>query len=175
MMQITFYVELATRKQDKTAIDLLRFPEHEDLRDGVWSARWWSHGKTKRMRSTDREKVIQRLAADGINELDIKWNSRASDSQERAFRLVSSWILLSPAWGSALWAPVSKEPFPLHNGLCGLLATPHPKSKSPKAHARKTARFPLRPTPSPWTRKPKGIEREQRIYVTNRSAWSLLQ
>jgi hypothetical protein len=48
----------------KTAIDLLRFPEHEDLRDGVWSARWWSYGKTKRMRSIDREKVIQRLSAE---------------------------------------------------------------------------------------------------------------
>jgi hypothetical protein len=106
-------VELATRKQDKTVIDLLRFPEHEDVRDGEWSARWWSHGKTKRMRSTDREKVIQRLASDGINELDIKWNSRAPDSQEHSFRLVSAWILLSPTWGSALWAPVSKDPLPL--------------------------------------------------------------
>jgi hypothetical protein len=113
MMQIPFYVELATRKQDKTVIDLLRFPEHEDVRDGEWSARWWSHGKTKRMRSIDREKVIQRLASDGINELDIKWNSRATDSQEHSFRLVSAWILLSPTWGSALWAPVSKDPLPL--------------------------------------------------------------
>ena len=100
-MQLTFYVELATRKQDKTVIDLLRFPEHDDVRSGEWSARWWSRGKTKRVRSTDREKMIHRLSADGINELDIKWNSRASDGREHAFRLVSSWILLSPTWGNA--------------------------------------------------------------------------
>jgi hypothetical protein len=109
-MQVTFYVELATRKQDKTVIDLLRFPEHKDIRDGEWLARWWSFGKTKRMRSTDRDKVIQRLVGDGINELDIKWNSRTPNRQERTFRLISSWILFNPAWGSALWASVSKEP-----------------------------------------------------------------
>ena len=93
-MEFKPYLELATRTQDAGLLELLRFPDHAVLKSGDWSARWWSHSKTKRMRSADREKILARLADDGVNELEFKWRPRDNAEASDPVRLVDSGLIL---------------------------------------------------------------------------------
>jgi hypothetical protein len=113
-MQFKLYLELATRTQDAALLELLRFPDHAALKSGDWSARWWSHGKTKRMRSADREKILARLADDGVNELEFKWRSRDIAEASDPVRLVELWFDFVPSRVSALWSPVPTQKLASH-------------------------------------------------------------
>jgi len=113
-MQFKLYLELATRTQDAALLELLRFPDHAVLKSGEWSARWWSHGKTKRMRSADREKILARLADDGVNELEFKWRPRDNAEAGDPVRLVELWFDFVPSRVSALWAPVPTQKLASH-------------------------------------------------------------
>jgi hypothetical protein len=113
-MQFKLYLELATRTQGAALLELLRFPEHAVLKSGEWSARWWSHGKTKRMRSLDREKILARIATDGVNELEFKWRPRDLSVAGEPVRLAELWFDFVPSRVSALWAPVPTEKLAPH-------------------------------------------------------------
>lgn len=77
-MDFKLYIELASRAEGSDLLDLLRFPSDAAFRGGgEWAARWWAHGKTKRMHASQREKVLEKVAVEGFNELDLKW--RPSD------------------------------------------------------------------------------------------------
>ena len=113
-MEFKPYLELATRTQDAGLLELLRFPDHAVLKSGDWSARWWSHSKTKRMRSADREKILARLADDGVNELEFKWRPRDNAEASDPVRLVEFWFDFVPSRVSALWAPVPTQRLASH-------------------------------------------------------------
>lgn len=106
-MTFDFYLELATRAVDSALLQLLRFPL-----DGAplatlseFSARWWEHGKSKRMKSRNREKIIERILSTGINQLELKWHS---ESRVRAagLGLVDACLDFFPSPMSRLWAEV---------------------------------------------------------------------
>lgn len=104
-----FYLELATRVQDERLLSLLRIPESASVGTGIWRARWWSHGKTTRMRSAEREKILGRVWQERINELDLKWQPENSSTNNFPIRLVDLWNSFTPEQMSVLWAPVSTE------------------------------------------------------------------
>src|SRR5579884_1319871 len=114
-MNIRFYLELATRVQDGRLLDLLRIPVSASVEKGEWSARWWSHGKTKRMRSSDRDKILRRIAEDRLNELELKWRCESSSTNCRSLRLVDLWNSFSPEQTTSLWAPVPTEKLSSHD------------------------------------------------------------
>ena len=59
-MEFNFYLELASRAEDSRMLDLLRFPGPAALQGGGrWVARWWAHGKTKRMHSERPREDLQ--------------------------------------------------------------------------------------------------------------------
>ena len=108
-MEFDFYLELASRTEDSHVFDLLRFPGVSALQGGgQWAARWWAHGKTKRMHSGDREKIFSKIEVEGFNELDLKWRPFEPTPVE-AVRVVSAQFDFSPSPMNRLWAPV-----PLH-------------------------------------------------------------
>src|SRR5690348_14433455 len=104
-LNFKFYLELATRVQDERLLNLLRIPESASIATGIWRARWWSHGKTTRMRSADREKILGRVWQ-RINELDLKWQLENSSTNNFPIRLVDLWNSFTPEQTSVLWAPV---------------------------------------------------------------------
>jgi hypothetical protein len=107
-MNFKLKLYLATRTQDARLLDLLRFPAEPVLRGKAeWSAQWWSHGKTKRMRSTDREKILQKIAADGINELQLKCRTQPTSMGSGGDpRVTEAWLWFDPSPSSQLWATV---------------------------------------------------------------------
>ena len=111
-MNFEFYLEIATRAQDERLLTLLRIPDSASVGKGIWRARWWSHGRTKQMRSADREKILSRICQDGINELDLKWQSEDSITRNTLIRLANLWNSFTPERASALWAPVPTEKLP---------------------------------------------------------------
>lgn len=113
-MKFNLYLELGTRAQDMRVLDLLRFPLDAAFLGRVeWSARWWSHGKTKRMRSNERESVCSRLANDGINELEL--NAKATvPTPLLESRITDAWVSLYPSLTSELWAEVPQVPLKNH-------------------------------------------------------------
>jgi hypothetical protein len=108
-MNFKFYLEIATRAQDERLLNLLRIPESASVGAGTWRARWWSHGKTTRMRSIDREQILRRVCQDGVNELDLKWQSEDANTNNVAIRLVDVWNYFAPERTSTLWAPLPTE------------------------------------------------------------------
>jgi hypothetical protein len=108
-MNFKFYLELATRVQDERLLNLLRIPESGSVGTGIWRARWWSRGKTTRMRSADREKILGRVWQERINELDLKWQPENSSTNNLPIRLVDLWNSFTPERTSVLWAPVPTE------------------------------------------------------------------
>jgi hypothetical protein len=106
-MTFDFYLELASRAVDSALLDLLRFPL-----DGAplaalseFSARWWEHGKSKRMKSRNREKIIERILPTGINQLELKWHSE-SRLRTGSLALVDACLDFFPSPMSQLWAEV---------------------------------------------------------------------
>jgi len=108
-MKFEFYLEIATRVQGEGLLDLLRIPGSASVGKGTWRAQWWSHGKTTRMRSADRDQVLTRVRQDGINEVDLKWQSEDSTTDNVPIRLVNLWNSFTPEQTSTLWAPVPTE------------------------------------------------------------------
>jgi hypothetical protein len=108
-LRFKLYLELALRAQDESLLDLLRFPDDGTLTGGEWDARWWSHGQTKRKRSPNREQILDTIANDGINELDLKWHAQAPPAPTEAPSLIELWTSFTPSRTSALWAPVPTQ------------------------------------------------------------------
>jgi hypothetical protein len=108
-MEFDFYLELASRAEDSRMLDLLRFPSAAALQGGgQWAARWWAHGKTKRMHSGDREKIFKELGVAGFNELELKWRA-VEPAPIETLKIVRAQLDFFPSPMNELWAPV-----PLH-------------------------------------------------------------
>jgi hypothetical protein len=107
-MKFKLYLELASRVRDAGLLCLLGFPDTVILKEGQWAARWWSHGKTKRMRSADRGEILRKIAADGVNELDLTWRL-TGQAASAPLSLAELWAPFTPSRTSALWAPVPTE------------------------------------------------------------------
>jgi|GEM_PF-6456047 len=107
-MKFTLYLELATREQGENLIDLVRFPTVAESSTSEWIARWWSRGKTRRMRSTNREQILQQLQSEGLNEIDLQWSSVES-WRGRPLQAVDLSIFFSPSRTSSIWAPVPSQ------------------------------------------------------------------
>src|SRR5215471_884567 len=110
-MKFDLYLELASRSQNLSLLDLLRFPAIEMLHaGGEWSAKWWAHGKTRTARSTDREKIISKIAVEGCNELQIAWKAAGPGRSDEipGINAVKRFIF-NPSPTSDLWAAVPEE------------------------------------------------------------------
>jgi hypothetical protein len=87
-------------------MDLLRFPiDSAFCTEPKWAARWWSHGRTKRMRSISRGKLLTAIAEDGFNELEITCKADVS-IQGSDIRLYEALFNLYPSRTCELWTPV---------------------------------------------------------------------
>jgi len=106
-MRFELYVELASRALDANLLDLLRFPMVAGAlaSQPEFSARWWEHGKTKRMKSHDREKIIEKISSTQLNELELKWRSEAAP-HVAGLRLLDGCLNFFPSPMSQLWAEV---------------------------------------------------------------------
>jgi hypothetical protein len=109
-MTFDFYLELASRAMDSELLELLRFPLDETplAARHEFSARWWEHGKTRRMKARNREKMIERISSTEINALELKWHSE-SRTRVAGLALVDACLDFFPSPMSQLWAEV-----PLH-------------------------------------------------------------
>jgi hypothetical protein len=131
-MKFEFYLELATRVTGLGLLDFIRFPASQAHLRGEWFARWWSRGKTKRMHSSDREKIIDRIGGDQFNELSLKWRPLGTPSLVEFVKIESVSITFYPSPFSELWAEV-----PIHRL---------------KSHAENRARMNFRNVESALTR-----------------------
>jgi hypothetical protein len=106
-MIFDFYLELASRAIDSALLELLRFPfDGAPLSTmGEFSARWWEHGKTKRMKARNRENIIERILSTGINQLELKWHS-GYRVRAGGLALVDACLDFFPSPMSQLWAEV---------------------------------------------------------------------
>jgi len=105
-MQFNLYIELGLRAENSRVLDLLRFPcESAFGSHGEWAARWWAHGKTRRTRSSKREKILEAIAAEGLNELVFTWRALEPVTFER-LKMISGRIEFFPSPMNSLWAPV---------------------------------------------------------------------
>ncbi len=108
-MEFDFYLELGSRAEDSRMLDLLRFPSEAALQGGgQWAARWWAHGKTKRMHSGDRGKIFHKINIEGFNDLTLKWRP-FTPARVETVKVISAQFEFSPSPMNKLWAPV-----PLH-------------------------------------------------------------
>lgn len=108
-MKFKLYVELASRVEDERVLNLFRFPADGVFVTGArWSAKCWSHGRTKRIQSKDRESILSRLGRDGFNELDITCKTGPSKPARRP-QFSDAWIYTELSPGNVLWAPVPEE------------------------------------------------------------------
>ena len=108
-MEFDFYLELGSRAEDSRMLDLVRFPSAAALQGGgQWAARWWAHGKTKRMHSGDREKIFRKIEVEGFNELELKWRP-VEPAPVETVKIVRAQLDFLPSPMNKLWAPV-----PLH-------------------------------------------------------------
>jgi hypothetical protein len=114
-MKFTLYLELGFRAEDLRILDLLRFPSELTFAGKAeWSAQWWS-GKTKRMRAKERETILQRIAADGVNEVQLKCRTHAKTEREhKQLKITDAWLWLNPSPASSLWADVPTTPLKNH-------------------------------------------------------------
>jgi hypothetical protein len=100
------YLELGTRITDDRLLDLLRFPAESCFPKGVrWSAQWWSDGKSRTMRNFSREKILEKVARDGTNELQIRCKA-TNVAEGRTTGIVGGWFWFNPSPFSELWTPV---------------------------------------------------------------------
>lgn len=106
-MKFDLYVELGFRALDTSVLDLLRFPSGVESQASrpEFSARWWARGKTKRMKSPDREKIIEKVSQTGVNQLELKWHAETAP-QVAGLRLIDGCLNLFPSPMSHLWAEV---------------------------------------------------------------------
>lgn len=108
-MKFKLYIELASRVEDERVLNLFRFPADGAFVTGArWSAKWWSHGRTKRMQSKGRESILSRLGRDGFNELDITCKTGPSKPARRP-QFIDAWVYTELSPGNVLWAPVPEE------------------------------------------------------------------
>lgn len=136
-MRFKLYIELASRVEDERVLNLFRFTADRAFVAGArWSAKWWSHGQTKRMQSRDRERILSRLGCDGFNDLDITCKTGPS-KPARSPQFSDAWIYTELSPGNVLWAPIPEQKlrtmaddrksrnFAAHTDL-GELARPYP-------------------------------------------------
>jgi hypothetical protein len=107
-MEFALYIELASRVIDFRLLDLVRFPVDHAFGASEWSAHWWAHGKTKRMRSEEREKVLQKIAVTGLNELELKWHP-VEPALLHGAKVLSAQLQFYPSPMSDLWSAVPME------------------------------------------------------------------
>lgn len=114
-MVFKLYLELGSRVQGQELLELIRFPAGNLIgTEGQWSARWWGHGHSKRMRSRDREKVLEKLATEGCNEFELKWSRPSSSFHAGVAQMLSFVLRFDPSPTSELWAPIPKQPLKTH-------------------------------------------------------------
>lgn len=105
-MKFDLYVELAVRATDSRLFDLVRFPVKGAHLYGEWSARWWTRGKTKRMHSNDRDRILQQVSSEGLNELRLSWAPIGVPALIEFVKVEGADITFYPSPFSELWAEV---------------------------------------------------------------------
>lgn len=105
-MMAKLYLEIGTRVRDVGLIDLLRFPADACLADSLqWSASWWCGGISRRMRSNSREKILDAVRDDGLNEFQFKCKAEVP-SEAVSGQVVGGWFWFNPSPFSLLWSRV---------------------------------------------------------------------
>jgi len=114
-VKFKFYLELGSRTQDKGGLDLLRFPMLTAFAEGQsWSAQWWS-GRTRRNRGTERDTVLQSVAAKGANELQLQCRTHPTkEPTAKDVRVTGASIWFTPSPTSDVWAEVPSTPAKSH-------------------------------------------------------------